>query len=72
MSACDVCKQSRYKPGSSIPRRQVTEWPLIPRLTRMLADLVLGADMPAGSCTPTGVAVNQQLRWIKLSKRRAT
>lgn len=48
MTACDVCKQRRYKPGSSIPRRQVTYWPLIPWLTSMLEDPVLGLDMTAG------------------------
>lgn len=48
MSACDVYKQSRYKPSSSIPRRQVTYWPLIPWLESMWADPVLGADIPAG------------------------
>lgn len=48
LTACDICQQSRYKADLTTPRRQVTYWLLIPWLTAMLEDPVLGVDMTAG------------------------
>lgn len=48
LDACDMCKQARYKPGTTTPRKQVTYWPMIPWLTAMLGDPTLGLDMTAG------------------------
>lgn len=47
-TACDVCQQPRFESGTATPRKQVTYWPMIPWLTAMLKDPVLGLDMTAG------------------------
>lgn len=47
-TACDVCQQPRFESGTATPRKQVTYWPMIPWLTAMLEDPVLGLDMTAG------------------------
>lgn len=47
-SECDICKQPRYKRGSTTPHKQVTYWPMTPWLTAMMEDPVLGKDMTVG------------------------